>query len=426
MDKVARALALSAKMGSVSIEDFGGIGDYNFSTKTGHNNDDAFRRAAEFLNENKNYKLIITEGYFKISQDIELPSLVTVEGIGVYELFGSATTGSDAQNFPTIAPYLKGSVIVQTGEGKNGIKVQGVAPVVNLRDFGILFDRNFQNTGHGITVESPAITGGYDDGLFSSDWSNIKVFGHDGNHYAFNMVNALYNTFTNLRSYGGGVLRHLGEGVVNSGNAVFTNLYGSVFVGGSAHGISLENPNNATNKINLMTFIRPQVWIDGRRTLPSGVTPPTSSQRNLSAGLGSLTDIGFVSPDFETSVGSKAFYPYGTGCYFTPGKTLIGNDISTNIQNGVIYQNKTGSGLFFNMAIKLDPTADTDATAIVTVGSSSTLSSGNVMPARLIVPKGGPIGQIMMLSFPVWSGAYFKVDLANSTVSWTTKISSIL
>jgi hypothetical protein len=151
-------------------------------------------------------KMYIPKGYYKITDTLIIDNNITIWGEGCNELFGNINSNWYSINIPTISPYLEGSVIVQTTNGKDAMKIQGTTPVVNLKDFGVLFPDSLASTGHGINATPNELAdhiGSYNNGVFSCLWENIKVYGHDGNHYAFVLINTLYDTFNNLRWYGG-------------------------------------------------------------------------------------------------------------------------------------------------------------------------------------------------------------------------------
>lgn len=222
---------------------------------------------------------------------------------------GAASVGFGSGGRPTGAPWLRGSVILQTGAGKDAIQLTGTKTKVDLRDFGIVFDSSifFSNTGHGInTLPGEVFGAGHQIGLMDSLWENLFVFGHDGNHYARHIVNAILNTYVNIRSYGGGVVRFVQDSdVIVSGNTVDINTYGVVMAGGTAHGYAFNQfaASGGQGALNLFTFVRPQAdFVDQSADVAIGnPTAPTAAQYMWQAQDGSyeVTACGISDPDLE-------------------------------------------------------------------------------------------------------------------------------
>jgi hypothetical protein len=199
-----------------------------------------------------------------------------ISGVGVFSQAGDINVSIQAINYPTQSPYLTGSVIVPSTAAQDAIQITGKWQAVQLEDFGIKFASAiaFNNTGHGIRSD-PSTTGGHPGaGVFDSSWRNLAVFGHDGNHYAYRLVNAIYNQMDHLRSYGGGCLYLENNSWGNWGDSLYNWLYGQVIAGGTAHGIELNNATTPTNHLDTITFIRRRRRITSRRTAvassPSG------------------------------------------------------------------------------------------------------------------------------------------------------------
>lgn len=205
---------------------------------------------------------------YEITDELVIDGAMTLGGGGISDIWGGL---DDAESriimceIPTKAPYLKGTIFRQNTAGKNAIKITAKSESVHLRDFGILFADSirFSNTGHGIHCLPPVNP--TDDprqefGIFSSRWDNVMVWGHDGNHYAFKVVNPAYGTFTHLRSYGGGGLEMYSNCAMYSpGNCVIDHPYFALFAGGTSHGIYLHSVDELGGKMILNTMIRPQV-----------------------------------------------------------------------------------------------------------------------------------------------------------------------
>lgn len=231
---------------------------------------------------------------------------MVIEGGGSQEVFTPGTM----RDGPQTSPFLRGSVILQTLAGANAITCNASQVVLDLRNFGIRFDDAIRhvNTGHGIeSIASALVAGLPDGGLYGAVWSNVKVFGHDGNHYGFRMVNPIVCTFNHLRSYGGGGLLVEGNSTQwNFGNLVFIHPYMELYVGGSAHCISLRSVT--ANGMNLITMVRPQANIDNKPTVFSEiVASPTAAQYRFRANEPfSVSSLSIIKPDFEAGPGLSA------------------------------------------------------------------------------------------------------------------------
>jgi hypothetical protein len=154
--------------------------------------------------------VVLPLGTYKITSALTISSPISIRGSGVNCLFGDrSVAGSDI--CPTVSPYLSGSVIVQYTAATNAINITVVGATVHLADFGIRFGPSIamNDTGHGVYA-NPGLESGQtysNNGLDGGSWSNIFVYGQDGNRYAFYLVNAQLMTLTNLEGYGGGGLR---------------------------------------------------------------------------------------------------------------------------------------------------------------------------------------------------------------------------
>ena len=292
----------TGQYGILNAKDFGAVGN-------GSHDDTEALQAWIDAAQTSHSVAHLPPGDYLISSAIQITGNVRIQGTGCYELFGSQ--GDDPSlnnsiNFPQDAPYLQGAVLVVSAPDINAIEITAASAVVDLTNFGIRFATPYANTGHGIYAVPPAITaGGYDNGVMSSEWKNLKVFGHDGNHYAFYLVNPIYMTLTNLRYYGGGgVYLNNDSGVgAHYGNIVLIHPYGQVYVGGSAHGYRIQS---TTAYFNLLAMIRPQVTVADYSI--SGVTPPTSSQYTFKADA-DVANFSIMQGDFETNVGAGVQRP---------------------------------------------------------------------------------------------------------------------
>jgi hypothetical protein len=267
--------------------------------------------------------LIIPPFPFKLSAALKISKFINVQGSGIFPLYGSQATQFNTINLPTQSPYLTGSVLIQTAPATDCIQLTGAGVCVNLSDFGILFDPSimFKNTGHGINATPPAYQTRFDNGLMGAKWDNVTVFGHDGNHYAFFLINTLYSTFRHLRFFGGGGIQfQLNSTVGLYGGAFLEHLYGQLFCAGSAHGIYI---NCVTGNSGGLNFVRPQVTIsDLTSVFPTTTAPSGNTQHQINCPT-AQNGLSIICPDFETNVGCyPAFWTnfqgasVGQGGYF--------------------------------------------------------------------------------------------------------------
>lgn len=224
---------------------------------------------------------------------------------------------------PDKPPHFLGSVLLQTQAGANGLTLSKAASTVHLRNLGIRFADpiRFVNTGHGVdaTPSTNYTNGGtgHDHGILGATWDNVRVWGHDGNHYGFRMVNTMYCTLRHLRAFGGGVFECISDSYAgNYGNLVAEHLMGNMFCGGTAHGYHLKGraQGGAAGVLGLMTFIRPQVNVTDQTARYPTSTPPTTAQyRWLSSEGGiNVTPLTVISPDLESpAIGNPVLF--GTG-----------------------------------------------------------------------------------------------------------------
>jgi hypothetical protein len=218
-------------------------------------------------------------------------------------------------NVPTGSPVIVGSVLCPTANGSDAIDISGTSLQVNISNLGILFQTTFgqssTTTGDGIHY----LPGTNVQGLSAAFWQNVIVYGHDGNHYAYNIQNPIYGTFIQTFSYGGGAWNLNGNATsLNWGNMTFVEPVGQVVVGGTANGMTLTA--SASQRLNLITFIRPQIIVNNAAGITPGGNPPTSVQSIWSEDA-NVTNIRKIAPDFETNVASAVTF----------GPPAKGNDV---------------------------------------------------------------------------------------------------
>ena len=223
-------------------------------------------------------KVLLGNRTYRITAALNKPKSVIFEGVGVQSLRQSLTT---SLSFDTIMG-LQGSVIRQDTAGANVINVPDTAGSSYIRGMGLTFGAaiRHRNTGHGIYgVPTSTYLGGHDHGICEGEWNDIVVFGHDGNHYAYNTINPLLLNFRNLRSYGGGGHRMECDSFGgNYGNAILDGCYSMVYCLGTAHGAHfLGRATGSTGLLNLLGFHRFQVNLHSTSAFPGETTPPNEA-----------------------------------------------------------------------------------------------------------------------------------------------------
>ena len=207
-------------------------------------------------------------------------------------------------NVPLTTPQLIGSVLCPAANGSDAIDISGTSLSVPISDLGILWQQQLGSSGTTTGDCIHYVPSSNVQGLSGSLWKNVKCYGHDGNHYAFNLTNPLVDTFIETYSYGGGVFKLYGNASSTNyyGNSVLVHPYGQVIAGGSANGFDIEA--SGSQRINLMSLIRPQAITDNVPGVSPPSNPPTSSQSPWYLDQNVQTIV-TQAPDFETNVNSS-------------------------------------------------------------------------------------------------------------------------
>lgn len=250
--------------------------------------------------------LWLSSSVYKITAALSITKNLTIRGAGVCEVFG-AVAATDAAGSPTAAPWLTGAVLLQATAATNAINITGTGITVHLEGFGIRFADAiaFNNTGHGVYAVSTAMSGaGHENCVIAGRWTNIAVFGHDGNHYAFYSINLNYVTVSHLRGYGGGGWYQECDSIPSAyGNSLIENPYFCLCAGGTAHAFHLKSRTAGfPGDLNLLVFIRPQSNVKNVTSSPLGsafsIPVPTASQY-LWREEGNPQNVLVIAPDLE-------------------------------------------------------------------------------------------------------------------------------
>lgn len=277
-----------------------------------------------------------------VSAPIVISQPLNVYGTGMAPIFGGFTAGGnvDSWNFPVQSPYLTGSVVKQMAANADVFQITGAAGIaVNFRDIGLTFGTPLANTGHGIfnlpptPSNNPVFSGTYNNGILGAQWENVMCWGHDGNHYAFNLMNPILCNFRHCMSFGGGGL-NIDSDPQSYGNVLFDGFYASVFLGGTAHGIQIGNTSPNAAGVVLCNFRRPQVWLVSATEFPSN--PPTNAQKLINSVKASF--ITMDSPDLESNISGATATFTGITVTGTPYSSLNMSGLFPTAQLGVPFQ----------------------------------------------------------------------------------------
>jgi Pectate lyase superfamily protein len=250
-------------------------------------------------------------GTAKITSALVISTSITIQGSGVHCLNGSLSVNFNTINLPCVAPYLSGTVLRQDTAATDVIQITGAGVSVKLNNFGMTFATAnlFTNTGHGVNVNPPSYSGVQDNGVFNAHWWDLVVFGHDGNHYAYSLINPICSQFDHLQFYGGGGMLIENNGQLSPaasyGNMQVNSLYGQLFQNGTAHGIYLQATSGFSG---LTVMVRPQVTSSDMTAVFGTTTAPTSSQLTFKADA-TCRWITLVGQDLETNVSSPTQWP---------------------------------------------------------------------------------------------------------------------
>lgn len=358
-----------------------------------------------------------------ISSVLKVAANVTIHGQGCFENWGPLAAGT-IPNIPVGSPPLKGSGFVQATAATDIMDITGAGITVNLKGFCGQWKTPYANTGDGISVIPPTVSGGQDNGMIGSIWEGVKIYGVDGNHHGFQLTNALLNNFVSIRSYGGGaVLINNNSAGYSYGNATFTDLYGVVFLSGSSNGIDCTGSGAAP--ISYFTaFVKPQMWVWTPAPAIPGTTPPGAGQltANFSANCVGYT---FTGVDFE---GQLANYPvYGSSIqnsYQAANNASLAT-LFANPSPLTVYQNTYGTAVQIVEAYQLNPTSGAAATLTVFVGPVSATVGAQVATWNvgfISAPANSTQGTEQTFTFIIPAGYYWMLVPVNATRVWTSTV----
>ncbi len=254
------------------------------------------------------------DSFIGINGTLTSSKAVTITGVSCKPLYGSLNSnGLNAQNFPTVAPFLAGTVLWQFAPATDALRLSSIGNTQDLERFGILFTGMHYNTGHGVNAAGTGTYSGHPDlGPIDCDWDHVYVFGHDGAHYGFLTQNAELHRWGKLRAWGGGGLLIRQNSVEGyCGNHTGQDIFTYVFSAGPAHALLIDDQSTALGggAFDFSVFVRFQAWVGvPSPVIPGTLAPAPNSQQALIAVNGQINSASaaqgfqFVAPDLETTV----------------------------------------------------------------------------------------------------------------------------
>ncbi len=319
--------------------------------------------------QTNNGSVYIPTGFYTIT-GLTNSAPVTIFGDGV------TTTPDGSGETTTVAPYLLGSVLWMAKPSTDALNLALAQQGTSLRDIGIVFApaMAFYATGDGFDA---SVTGDA-FGIHNTKWRDLKVWGTDGNHYAYDLTNSVLVDLDSLNSYGGGGLRmsSTSGAACCSGNSTITGFYAANYAGGASDGINITSAGS--NAENLITMVRPEV-----NTLASSAAvgfawvPSNNTSTRLGYDIPSnINDVVIIGPDQENG---NVLFPFnGSFCIFNlqPG--------ATNYSYCPVWGNTRASALVGGMEVMPTPnptftTFDAGIVAIGNIVSSTGLSGEGIL-----------------------------------------------
>jgi hypothetical protein len=193
-------------------------------------------------------KIHLKNGIYYTNAAWVISKALNVEGQSFHASPGSITSGGGA-NGPTLPSQLTGVVITQVTAATDILQLTGSGVHNDLENLGPTFGASIlnTNTGHGVnsspTALYPAGSGpGHETGQWGSQWRNVLVLGHDGNHYGFVRNNTILVRDDHCRTFGGGRFLEISlPGHTVYGNIVSTDPYAMVYNAGTADGYAKKS-----------------------------------------------------------------------------------------------------------------------------------------------------------------------------------------
>ena len=361
--------------------------------------------------------MLFLSGVYPISEELVVKAPISIWGTGISALYGKEKI-LGIWGFPGEAPYLVGAGFLQEAPKLNGLKITAAGCATNLRDFGVKFaDSNkFKETGHGILWEPPVVSTFLGNGPFASKIDNVYVYGHDGNHYAYDVTNMLFCNFTGIQGFGGGGIRFKSNGNASQtyGNTTVIRPYLITAVEGTAHAMKLEY---VAAKMNYFDLVSPQLMV--YNVTLAGINPPLSTQLHISTN--DRTNISYLNllfPDFENSAGvGGTLLPYIT---HTRMLNNYGPSVGTqSFENKVVQRNEIGRTATWTATFALTPTAG-EAALVKVYKAKEASMSGKIQIAEVGAPAGTALDSFKIpATWEIPPGEYMEVEMVNATRSFS-------
>ena len=382
-------------------------------------------------------------GYYLTTGPLNITLPIKFYGDGSFPVYGATGSSGSSPNgdiFPNSPPFLSGSTIVPTLPGGTAIADSVTGASVTFTDFGILFAPAiaFLNTGHGIN-STATVSSNY--GQLEGTWTNVRVWGQDGNHYGFLLNNTAYWNGISLSAYGGGGIDlHGNAGMCCPGNAEITasyfetatsglNVPGSiVFDGGAMNLIALVRGQanmypiglNAPNSILLQWPIPPLIPALTAPLYAPAAQQVVNVQEDLEAGQpvinpGQYTAIGGAFTLFpEVTVGA------GRGTNESGTLTFTGTaaNLPSNFMGLGLWGNNNIETIWGNDSVGIDTGTIQPASTFQVNGTASSINS--------IVGIGGS-GTGWSLIGPYMNLATWSQNIGNTNGNgWTSTNSTVV
>lgn len=338
---------------------------------------------------------------WSIDEPLVIDGPMKLIGPNFQERWGSDSVGG---TFPNMSPHgtppMVGATITQEASNANAIEMPVRGDSVDLFGFGVMFGTLWEDTGHGIYSMPPdhPVADCPDNGLMNNVWREVSVYGHDGDHYAFDVWNNMMPRWDRLRSYGGGGFHFASDTLVTYyGNLDANDCYSAVRIAGAGHCFCWEAAT--ANRLNAINLNRPQGWVAGMEGRPG-----TLSTQDCMKIIGNAPFAFTVNGEYwETTSGAKVAYPLG---YTMPA--ISGS--------GAAIENESIVPMMYHALFQLDPTGGAAADVVGAIGGVRTWPGQYFTQGRLHVPAAGPTGQILSLNILVPPWYSVKFTYSNATV----------
>lgn len=352
------------------------------------------RAAAEAVNGT----LVLPDAQVGIYGTLASGVSMAIRGHGCRELYGGTGATNDA-NFPTVSPYLTGSVLVQMAPDADAIQLTARGVSQSTVDFGIRFAGKWQRTGHGIyNVAASGL------GNIGGMRRNIVVYGLDGNHYALVDDSPELAPIYSLRYYGGGGYWLKTNTTVPGppGNQTVVDLDGATFIAGIAQGLFIDGSGLVSLGMDSSVFINPELGVRiPSPALPNTTPPAAGASQNCITTFNAekMTLFSMICPGGESDAANGVnTWPTGAGSHrtndFNASFAKASQDTpTTGPTSGTAYRNLTGKPLIAAMEFMLQPLAAASVSTTLSALTTSGATSFTVTSATgLVVGQGIQIG----------------------------------